>query len=59
MASKIIGSARRYSTEELYAEGLVDYLADPGCGRQMLDFVLNNVDRSQLLALRDRFNNEA
>ena len=55
-ASMIIGSARRYSAEELYSEGLVDFLADPGCGRQLLDTILQKPDRSPLLVMRDRFN---
>lgn len=54
-ASKIIGSARRYSAEELHSEGLIDYLAEPGCGRQLLETILNNTNRDQLLELRDRF----
>lgn len=54
-ACKIIGSARRYSAEELHAEGLIDYLADPGCGRRLLETILKNADRNQLLQLRDRF----
>ena len=54
-ANKIIGSARRYSAEELYAEGIVDYLVDTGCGPKMVERLLNKSDRNSLLALRDRF----
>jgi DSF synthase len=54
-ASKIIGSARRYTAEELHSEGIIDYLADPGCGMQMLDYVCGDSEHSQLLKLRNRF----
>jgi len=54
-ASRIIGSARRYSAEELHAEGVVDFLAETGCGMQMLNHVCGEIQRERLISLRRRF----
>lgn len=54
-ASKIIGSARRYSAEELYSLGIIDYLAEPGRGREMLHRVINLSSKDQFAEFRGRF----
>lgn len=55
LAGRLIGSARRYTAEELYSVGVVDFLAEPGFGLNALRSVCNDVDRERLLSLRARF----
>ena len=55
MASRIIGSARRYSAEELFNAGVVDFLAEPGDGWNLIKELCNGRNDRKLQELRDRF----
>ena len=56
-AGKIIASCRRYSAEELYEVGIIDFLANPGCGIDVLKAVGELASSGHLSDLRGRFLN--
>ena len=55
MAKRIIGSARQYSAEELFGLGVVDFLAEPGMGREAAVAMTRARSCSGLTDLRIRF----
>ena len=56
-ASKLIGSARRYSAEELFDEGVVDILAEDGDGWNVVYNFGSQKEGGRLWNLRSRFSN--
>jgi len=56
-AGKIIASSRRYSAEELYEIGIVDFLANPGCGDDVLRSLVELASNGHIADLRGRFSN--
>lgn len=55
LAEDAINHARRYSAEELYDLGVVDFLAEPGEGRSLVDEVVRDISPSELALLKSRF----
>lgn len=56
-AGKLIASSRRYSAEELFEIGVVDFLANPGRGEDVLSSVAEQASRGRIADLRGRFAN--
>lgn len=54
-ANQLIGSARRYSAEELFEKGIVDILADDGDGWNVICDMLSAKQNLRLWRFRDRF----
>ena len=54
-ANRLIGSARRYSAEELFEEGIVDVLADNGDGWNVIYNICSQKEDRRLWDLRERF----
>ena len=54
-ANRLIGSARRYSAEELFEEGVVDVLTDNGDGWNVIYDICSRKEDRRLWDLRERF----
>ncbi len=55
IAGTLIGSARRYSAEELFSLGIVDFLAEPGRGIEEFNALVKRKSTEELSDFRGRF----